>query len=359
MRHLILAGLTVGFGFTALPLPARAQTLFVENFEAGTDAWLLTSAWKLENDYENCGSQLAPFPSGVRCLRMGSASGFDCHYHNAFPGLQIAQLSTPITLSGAGAKAWLRYANRIDTEGCLFNDGNPGGPPFDASKRELSIDGGSSWISLQHDCRGSSWHKGRADLSPYLGQQILLRFTFDAGDATANEGFGWLIDDVTVRIEPGSPVCDSSTACPCLNTPFVTWAEDPETVNIGGCLTSSGVQAELSGRGSASVSQGAVVLRADHLPHGSYALFMQGSALAAPRPLGDGLTCLAAPLLRLGVKAATSGAASYPDGANIPLSASAHAGETVAYQVHFRDAATFCTPSRSNFSNAYTIEWQP
>lgn len=340
---------------------SRAQTLFFEDFENGAAQWTLDSVWHVESASDPCGQQLAPFPSGIQCLRMGSNTGTDCHFQNAGvpPFLFSARLDTPIALVGNGATAWLRYVNRADTEGCDDSSGTP----FDNSSRAISTDGGQTWHFLGFDCTGNRWHKGRANLTPYLGQQVLIRFTFQSGDNMLNDGFGWLIDDVSVRIEPGAPHCDAFIACPCHNYNESVGQpplEDPVTINIGGCIHSGLREAELYGSGHASITQDDVVLHVDNMPIGSYAVFVQGSSLTQFHPLGEGLSCLGSPLLRLGIKATSLGASSYPSAANRPLSASARSGETVAYQVHFRDPiAAYCSPKSRNFSNAYTIEWQP
>jgi hypothetical protein len=361
MHRSILTGLAILLAGLAWSRPIHAQTLFSDDFENGAAQWTLGSPWHVENAIDPCGLQLSPFPSGARCLRMGNNTGADCHFHDldVSPHQASARLDTPIVLVGTGARAWLRYVNRADSEEC--DDNFQFGFPVDNPERQVSTDGGQTWIGIGYDCRGNRWHKGRANLTPYLGQQILVRCVFSATDAVSNEGFGWLIDDVSVRIEPGAPHCDATNACPCQNY-FGAWPrywEDPLTADIGGCINSALREAELYGSGRASIAQDDAALHVDNMPLGSYAVFVQGSALTAPQQLGDGLTCLGGRLMRLGVKASTLGAASYPGAANRPLSTSAHAGETVAYQVHFRDAAPYCTPKTSNFSNAYTIEWQP
>ncbi len=335
---------TVGFD------RAHAQVLFSDNFESGAGAWSLTGMWHLENASGACGQLLGPFPSGVQCIRMGNASGTPCNFvgAEAAPTYDLATLNTPISIVGNGTRAWLRYKNRIDTEGCT----NVFGDWWDVSRPEISTDGGGSWTPMLMDCHGNAWHKGRTDLTSYIGMDVQLRFSFFAGDAALNDGFGWLIDDVSVRMEPGVPFCDPHNLCPCDNNDGLD--------AIGGCQSSSGKRGELYGLGTASISQNSVSLHADGLPLGTTALVLQGNAFTTDYlAIGDGILCIGGQILRLGTQQTTVGAISHPLPGGLPLSATATANATYVYQVFYRNAAQYCNMGGTNLTNAYWIAWQP
>ncbi len=351
MRHNRWIGaMFVGLGVLSAGERASAQVLFYDDFESGASAWTLTGLWHVESSTTPCGQLLDPFPSGARCLRMGDLSGTACDFvgSEAAPTHDRASLAVPVALVGTGGRAWLRYVNRIDTESCNMGQGIW----WDLSELEISVDGGASWDLLGMDCYGEAWHKGRANLTPYIGSNVLVRFSFFAGDGKLNDEFGWLIDDVSIRMEPGAPFCDSSSACPCGN--FTVGGD-----NIGGCKASNGRQAELYALGQASMTQETVVLHADSMPLGTTAFVFQGSAATSPMAQFDGTFCLGGQLIRLGTRMTTTGAISIPSPGGLPLSTVASANTTLYYQVHYRNAANYCTEGTKNLTNAYSIHWTP
>ncbi|MFN0241928.1 MAG: hypothetical protein ACKVWV_03475 [Planctomycetota bacterium] len=355
----------------SLAVSARAQTMFFDDFEAGLANWSTTSLWRPLSASSTCGAPLAPFPSGTQCAWFGAElppnGGAPCSFDdqtNPFAGPSgTITMTTPVQLSGTGRFAWLRYQNRIESEGCSW-EVHFGF--WDVPDRFVSIDGGATWIPLAADCNGSSWHKGRADLTPYLGEQVLVRFRFRAEDAWLNHGFGWLIDDVQLRIEPGKPECDASSVCPCGNYSTEVFqnprehVEDLSNLNLGGCTNSLQQKGELWGSGVANMSEDSLVLHADLMPPGVTALVFQGNALTSPIPLADGTTCVSGALVRLRVKQASlAGTLSHPTAGDQPLSATAGAHVAIHYQVYYRNAATFCTPATFNTTNAYGVPWGP
>ena len=99
---------------------------------------------------------------------------------------------------------------------------------------------------------------------------------------------------------------------------------------------------------------------------GEVALLVQSAgALAYPVPFGDGLRCVAAPLLRLDVAPISAGLATMPGPGETALRArSALLGDPIApgssrfYQVLYRDPEpAFCTPEAWNASSALRIDW--
>jgi hypothetical protein len=146
----------------------------------------------------------------------------------------------------------------------------------------------------------------------------------------------------------------SGTACPCGNS----------GAPGNGCASSVVAGgAHLQGSGSASVSNDTFVLNGTNMPNGS-ALYYQGTqrtAGGAGSVFGDGLRCAGGAVVRLGTKTNTGGASSYPSAGNTPISVKGadSAGDVRDYQVWYRNATMFCTPSTFNLSNGLEITWMP
>jgi len=158
----------------------------------------------------------------------------------------------------------------------------------------------------------------------------------------------------------GIPYCfgdGSGTACPCNNN-------SPRTAHAG-CENSTGAGGQLTGSGNAKLSQDTFVLHAASLPPNTAALFFQGSTQnhgGAGTALYDGLVCAGgAPVIRLGVKTASGGNASFPQGSDPLLHVKGQippAGGTRYYQVWYRNVSGPCG-NFSNFTNGLMVLWLP
>jgi hypothetical protein len=146
------------------------------------------------------------------------------------------------------------------------------------------------------------------------------------------------------------------TPCPCANhSPAGSGA---------GCLHSSGSGARITGSGIASVSNDTVVLDMTGALPTVPCVFFQGANQAGGGNgvvLGDGLLCAGSPIVRLGSKTASGGAASFPQAGDPSISVAGNvvAGTTYHYQVQYRDSAVFCTSDTFNQTNGYSITWGP
>lgn len=157
-------------------------------------------------------------------------------------------------------------------------------------------------------------------------------------------------DDWAVRgLEPGVAYCQGDAGvCPCGNGSAA-----------GGCRSSAGTGAELSGVGEALVGADTLVLRVASAPPGTPGLFF-GAAQAAsevggPFLFGDGLRCVSGAVVRLGVEL-TDAAGAAQTGAPISLLEGLTAGITRHYQFWYRDPAGPCGQG-FNTSNAYRVAW--
>ncbi len=146
----------------------------------------------------------------------------------------------------------------------------------------------------------------------------------------------------------------SGTACPCGNS----------GVAGNGCASSvSASGAHIAGSGNPSIANDTFVLTGTLMPSSS-ALYFQGTAQqngGAGAVFGDGLRCAGGTVIRLGTKTNASGTSSYPTGADAHISVKGmnSAGAVRTYQVWYRNAAAFCTPSTFNLSNGLQTTWVP
>ncbi len=138
------------------------------------------------------------------------------------------------------------------------------------------------------------------------------------------------------------------TACPCGNNggPGRGCAN---SVNSAGAL--------VEGTGSASLSHDTVVLGGSGMPNSS-ALYFQGTTQSFSL-FGDGFRCAGGTIVRLGTKTNASGASQYPAASDPSISVRGQvaAPGTRAYQVWYRNAATYCTTSTFNLSNGVAVTW--
>jgi len=62
-------------------------------------------------------------------------------------------------------------------------------------------------------------HPRSLDLTPWSGERVKIRFVFNSGDEFGNQGFGWIVDDITVT---GAGIKTITVATTMLATPVVT-----------------------------------------------------------------------------------------------------------------------------------------
>jgi hypothetical protein len=167
-------------------------------------------------------------------------------------------------------------------------------------------------------------------------------------------------DIVWARIDvgmAGTPFCygdGSGTTCPCGNSGS----------SGNGCASSVNQNgAHLTGFGVPSISSDSMVLHGSGMPNSS-ALYFQGTlqvAGGAGTLFGDGVRCAGGTVTRLATKLNANGSSSYPTSGDLPISVrGANAvGNVRQYQVWYRNAAAFCTPSTFNMTNGLQVLWVP
>ncbi|MCY2959751.1 MAG: hypothetical protein NTY35_06260 [Planctomycetota bacterium] len=162
-------------------------------------------------------------------------------------------------------------------------------------------------------------------------------------------------------LAPATAYCfgdGTGTACPCAGTGGAG----------AGCPNSSnpnGARIAMKIGGSACVSLDSVTLEVTSAPATVSALFFQGTSQfngGAGTAFGDGLRCLGGSIVRLGTKITSGGVATYPGAGDASVSVRGlvpASGGTRVYQVWYRNAADFCTPSTFNLTNGLEIPWLP
>jgi len=171
------------------------------------------------------------------------------------------------------------------------------------------------------------------------------------GAATALIKGIFTIVETGTTCNPGVAYCfgdGTSTACPCGNV----------GISGNGCASSVNANgANLSASGSSSIAGDTLVLTGMGMPNSS-ALYFQGTTQIAT-VFGDGLRCAGGAVIRLGTKSNVAGTSAYPVGADLKVSAKGlvTVAGTRTYQVWYRNAAAFCTPSTFNLSNGLSVTW--
>jgi hypothetical protein len=156
----------------------------------------------------------------------------------------------------------------------------------------------------------------------------------------------------------GTPYCfgdGTGTACPCGNTAPAGYQ--------GGCVHSLGFGARLTSFGTPSLVHDSLVLDGSEMPNSS-CLYFQGTTQVAAglgAVFGDGLRCAGGTIVRLARKTNSGGTSHYPEGPDLPVSVrgSVASGSVHTYQVWYRNAASFCSPSTFNLTNGLVVTWHP
>lgn len=154
---------------------------------------------------------------------------------------------------------------------------------------------------------------------------------------------------------PGAPFCfgdGTGTPCPCAN------AGAP----CHGCANGAHAEgARLAASGSASVSSADLALVARSAAPMQTGLFFQGSQAlngGAGQPFRDGLRCAGGSVVRLQIVTANASGASSTS-IDLASKGAADPGDTLHYQLWYRDPAGTPCGTGSNLSNAYTLSWVP
>ncbi len=173
----------------------------------------------------------------------------------------------------------------------------------------------------------------------------------DIGQGASNDSNNNGIPDECEQHYPRYCTCTAAFA-PCGNDSALT-----------GCKNSTGVGGSLDGAGTTSLTTDDLTMDAAGLPPNTSTLLFAGPN-QTQAAFGDGLRCIAGPTYRLGVHTATAlGTTTYGPGLAGNLCSSFSqclvAGGTFNFQIWYRNAAPFCTPSTFNLTNGVSVTYTP
>lgn len=172
---------------------------------------------------------------------------------------------------------------------------------------------------------------------------------------TANNGGGEIRDQIVPSPVIGTAFClgdGTGSPCPCANNGAAGHGCENSSATGGAILEASGHN-----------SPDNVVLIVSSSKPTALHVFFTGNTTVGPLLYGDGQRCVGG-LKRLASKSATGGAAAYPEGAELSITARSAAlgipitpGQHRFYFAAYRDPVAFCTANTFNSSNAVDILW--
>jgi hypothetical protein len=234
-----------------------------------------------------------------------------------------------------------------------------GGPPTDMLL--FSVRRGSAVIGLPDSLFGAPIEPGDILMPPVAGGASPFPAIFVAAEAlglaTARGGA-----PIAAELDALDTVAPTVTALPyCFGTPAACPCGNGGAPGNGCANSVFAGGANLAAAGLASVSADSVVLTASSMPAGP-GLYFQGTTQPTV-VFGDGVKCVGGSVIRLAVKiSGATGTSSYPVAGDPSVSlkgAIPAGGGTRFYQVWYRNAGPFCTPSTFNLTNGLAIVWTP
>ncbi len=263
---------------------------------------------------------------------------------------------------GRGGNAIRATTSTLRLYDCTLEGGSGGNayqsedePGAGAAALQLAS-GSQAFIStseLSGGLHGSPYTGCAAPLTSYSNSTARhFRSLFSASDCTLQPPVGLPESDTTAFCF-GTP-----NACPCCNGGS----------GGAGCSNSYGHGGgQLYLTGNASVSADTITLRHAGLSSGKPLLYFQGTlgvANGLGAPLGDGLLCAGASIIRLATRLSSGGEDAYGFSvASDPLISVRGQvpaiGATRFYQVWYRDPAAACGAGNFNLSNGLLVPWKP
>ena len=197
---LLIGGLVAAGGLVVVTPSVAGADVIEDDFEDGFANWTPTGLWNVEEQSDDCGQEAAPFPAGPTAAYFGSDE--TCNFDFGNVGGTLTYNSTVVVEEGDST---LRFHSWHDSE-C-----------GDYDRKTVEVNDGEGWeevylVPCDEDGEPTSlqtaafedWSVETVDLSAYIGQEIGLRFRFDATDGIANDGVGWFVDGVGLAEEPAS-----------------------------------------------------------------------------------------------------------------------------------------------------------
>ncbi len=210
---------------------------------------------------------------------------------------------------------------------------------------------GANWTPLGSFTSGSGNVFGLTGFDAGQGAGLFVAGSFFFVDGTPTSGIARFASNCP---DPVAFCFGTASACPCGN------AGAPGN----GCATSFGAGANLATCGVPSIANDTLVLNGAGTSS-SVLTYFQGTTRVNNGDgavFGDGLRCAGGSVVRLAAVLASGGVSQYPNVGNPSVSVRGQVtapGSKRTYQVWFRNAASFCTPSTFNLSNGVEVTWGP
>lgn len=227
------------------------------------------------------------------------------------------------------------------------------GAPINSGSYNQTFDtGGYVWNSGDHGIVNTSL----SDMADLAGDWTLKIYDWGAGDSGSFEGWTMNALEPGVTLEPGNAYCfgdGTGAACPCGNTGSLG----------AGCGNSAGGGALMLATGMASFSADTMTFNITGVNGAKPGLLLRANNQAnggLGNPVGDGLICAVGGSMRSHVQVTdASGSTTYSDWNGAGLGSVANSGAPTNYQFWYRDPMGGPCDSGFNFSNAWTVTYQP
>lgn len=207
----------LALGLLAGPAGAQVVYLFEESFDAGLGAMTATNGAFTDNSWhfdDQCPAATSGAHSIAGTARFSRENDCDDYGDNgSFSAADTDLLTSPAIDISACNDAFLSYTYLLD-----YNEG----PEFDRARVEISIDGGAFQVIADNSGSGArgpgaraetgpaggngiggientgTWIASSFDLSTYGAGTVTVRFVGELSDQFANNGEGFVVDDVVV-----------------------------------------------------------------------------------------------------------------------------------------------------------------
>jgi hypothetical protein len=215
--------------------------------------------------------------------------------------------------------------------------------------------GSSDLMNGPSDAAFASWDMTTA-VGPVSGFGNFLQWT--SGDVTTTGGV-LNMDGLSTPITFTASLCSGSGSAYCFGDgsgalcPCAGFGGPGE-----GCANTSGAGAVLAAAGDACSQGDTLRFQVTGVPGSKPGLLIRGSNQIA-NPAGDGILCTAGQSQRSQVQITSAGSTIFNDFNGQPFGAVANLGAPTNFQFWYRDPQNTCSGSGFNFSNAWTVTYQP
>lgn len=218
--------------------------------------------------------------------------------------------------------------------------------------------GGWEWITGETWSYSNWWlpnepnNTGPAGAEDFLELLNTAQFGNTWNDTGNDHANGYIVEFETGPVAaPGTPYCfgdATGAACPC--SAFGAAGQ--------GCANTGGIGATLVASGSASVSNDTFQLDISGVPGSKPGLVLKGDNQVAA-PAGDGILCTVGGSQRSQVQVTSAGSTTFTHFKGAAFGSVANIGAATNFQFWYRDPSNSCSGAGFNFTNGWTVNYQP